>query len=312
MGDVNTTANYEFQNNVELQLQQTKSVLWDTCEEQDCAGSEMVSVKDLVGSAQPQEADERYGDLKQTSPGHDRVWMGKPNELYFNEFVDGDDQLGTKIGLTGAYTMAAMATINRAWDSQILTGMYGAMLMGKAKESLVSTPFPTAKVVPVTTGGASGPQRMNVAKVRAAKVMLGQAFNDPSDKRYLALSEVQADDLLSEVQATKEDYAKAFGVKTDGEGNLIAILGFNIVRIELRNPDLLAFQKGLTVTQSGGYTRNPFWVRSGVRKGIWRKLRTHIKDQPGKVDTTSVFAGTRVTATRTQAGKVGIIENSEA
>ena len=309
MADVNTTANYEFKNNLELQLQQKTSVLWDTCEEQDCNGAEKETVKDLIGSARPQEADERYGDLKQTSPGHDRVWIVKPNELYFNEFLDGSDQLATKISLEGGYTMAAMATMHRAWDSRILEGMYGPMLMGK--EGATSVPFPNGNVVPVTTGGAAGAQRMNVAKGRAAKVMLGQAFNDPSDKRYMALSEVQADDLLSEVQATHADYAKAFGVRVDGEGNLVGILGFNIVRIELRNPDLLAYQNGLTVSGSG-YTRNPFWVRSGVRKGVWRKLRTAIKDQPGKVDTTNVFAGTTVAATRTQAGKVGIIENSEA
>lgn len=311
MGDVNTTANYEFRNNVELQLQQTKSMLWDFCEEQDCAGAEMVTVKDLVGSAAPQEADERYGDLKQTSPGHDRVWMSKPNELYFNEFVDGDDQIGTKIGLTGTYTMAAMATINRSWDSQILTGMYAPMVMGKAEKSLITVPFPAANIIPVTTGGAGGAQRFNVAKVRMAKKMLGKAFNDPSDKRYLALSEEQADDLLSEVQATSGDYTKAFGIKTDEDGNMTRILGFEIVKIELRNPDLPVVQKGLTVTAQG-YTRNLAWVRSGVRKGVWRKLRTHVKDQPGKVDVTSVFAGTRVTATRTQPGKVLIIENSEA
>jgi len=309
MADVNTTANYEFKNNLELQLQQKTSVLWDTCEEQDCNGAEKETVKDLIGSARPQEADERYGDLKQTSPGHDRVWIVKPNELYFNEFLDGSDRLATKISLEGGYTMAAMATMHRAWDSRILEGMYGPMLMGK--EGATSVPFPNGNVVPVTTGGAAGAQRMNVAKGRAAKVMLGQAFNDPSDKRYMALSEVQADDLLSEVQATHADYAKAFGVRVDGEGNLVGILGFNIVRIELRNPDLLAYQNGLTVSGSG-YTRNPFWVRSGVRKGVWRKLRTAIKDQPGKVDTTNVFAGTTVAATRTQAGKVGIIENSEA
>lgn len=309
MADVNTTANYEFRNNLELQLQQKTSVLWDTCEEQECSGTEKETVKDLIGSAAPQEADERHGDLKQTSPGHDRVWIVKPNELYFNEYVDGADQLATKIALEGGYTMAAMATIHRAWDSRILEGIYGPMLMGKEGATMV--PFPGGNVIPASTGGATGNQRMNVAKIRAAKVMLGQKYNDPTDKRYLALSEVQADDLLSEVQATSGDYAKAFGVRVDGEGNLVGILGFNIVRIELRNPDLLAYQKGLTVTPAG-LTRNPFWVRSGVRKGVWRKIRTAIKDQPSKVDTRSVFAGTTVAATRTQAGKVGIIENSEA
>lgn len=309
MADVNTTANYEFKNNLELQLQQKTSVLWDTCEEQECTGSEKETVKDLIGQAAPQEADERHGDLKQTSPGHDRVWIVKPNELYFNEYVDGADQLGTKIGLEGGYTMAAMATIHRAWDSRILEGIYGPMLMGK--EGATSVPFPAANVVPVGTGGAGGAQRHNVAKVRAAKLILDQNFNEATDKRYMALSAVQRDDLLSEVQATSGDYAKAFGVRLDAEGNLVGLLGFNIVAMELRNPNLLAVQKGLTVTAQG-YTRNPFWVRSGVRKGVWRKLRTAIKDQPSKVDTKSVFAGTTVAATRTQAGKVGIIENSEA
>lgn len=310
MADVNTTANYEFKNNLELVLQQQNSVLWDTCEEQDCSGAEKETVKDLIGSTRPQEADERYADLKQTSPGHDRVWITKPNELYFNEFVEGADQLGTKISLDGGYTLAAMATMHRSWDSRILEGMYGSMIMGK--EGATSVPFPNGMVVPVTTGGAAGAQRMNVAKIRAAKVILGQNFNPATDRRFMALSETQADDLLSEVQATKDDYAKAFGVRVDGEGNLIGILGFNIVRIELRNPDLLAFQKGLTVTAGTNYTRNPFWTYSGIRKGVWRKLRTAIKDQPSKVDVRSVFAGTTVAATRTQAGKVGIIENSEA
>jgi hypothetical protein len=309
MADVNTTANYEFKNNLELKLQQKTSVLWDTCEEQECSGSEKETVKDLLDAGLPQEADERYGDLKRTPVDHDRVWIVKPNELYFNEYVEGADQLGTKIGLEGGYTMAAMAMMHRSWDSRVLEGIFSPMLTGK--EGTTYQPFPGGMVVPVTTGGASGAQRMNVAKVRAADVILSEQFNDEDEQRYMALSKVQRDDLLNEVQATSGDYAKAFGIRLDASGKLIGILGFNIVPIQLRNPKLGAFQKGLTVTPQN-YTRNPFWVRSGVRKGVWRKLRTSIKDQPSKVDVRSVFAGTTVAATRTQAGKVGYIENSEA
>lgn len=309
MADVNTTANYEFKNNLELKLQQKQSMLWDTCEEQECSGSEKETVKDLMDAGMPQEADERYGDLKRTPVDHDRVWIVKPNELYFNEYVEGADQLGTKIGLEGGYTMAAMAMMHRSWDSRILEGVYNPMLTGK--EGTVYQPLPAGMVVPATTGGASGAQRMNIQKVRAADVILTEQFNDEDEPRYMALSKVQRDDLLNEVQATSGDYAKAFGIRLDAAGKLIGILGFNIVPIQLRNPKLGAFQKGLTVS-SQGYTRNPFWVRSGIRKGVWRKLRTAIKDQPSKVDVRSVFAGTTVAATRTQAGKVGIIENSEA
>lgn len=306
---VNTTANYQFTNNLEMVLQQNKSQLIDAVETQDCAGEEKVTVKDLLGHTLPQEADERHGDLKQTNVNHDRVWLSKPNELYFNEYVDGADQLATKIGLEGAYTMAAMSTINRAWDDQILAGMYGPIISGK--EGTTSTPFPNGQIVPVGVGGASGAQRMNVAKLRAANKMLDQGFVDGTmGQKYMVIDAEQNDDLLSEVPATSNDFKGAFGGEFQ-DGKIIRLLGWTFIHMELRNPFLRAFNNGLTV-DSNGYTKNPFWVKSGVRLGIWQKLRTAIKDQPSKVNTRSVFAGTTVAATRTQAGKVGIILNSEA
>jgi hypothetical protein len=308
MPDVNTTANYTFNNNLELTLGHNRSLLWDTCEEQQCTGSEKETVKDLIGEADPQEADERHGDLKETDPGHDRVWIVKPNELYFNKYVDGADQLATKIGLEGGYTMAAMATIHRAWDSAVLEGAYLPMLTGK--EGALSVPLPGTQTVPVTVGGAAGPQRMNVAKLRYANKVLDQGFVDRSEQRFMVITAEQSDDLLGEVPATSSDFKGAFGGEFV-DGQITRLLGWNFIHMELRNPRLRAFQKGLTV-DANGYTRNPFWVRSGIRKGVWRKLRTAIKDQPSKVDTRSVFAGTTVAATRTQAGKTGVILNSEA
>lgn len=304
---VNQTATYTFQNNVELQLQQTKAQLWDAVETQDAHG-EKITIKDLFGNTMPQEADERHGDLKQTQVGHDRVWLAKPNELYFLEYVDGADQLATEIELTGGYTMAAMATINRAWDDRVLEAAYGPIVSGK--DGTVTTPFPNGQIVPVGTGGASGPQRMNVAKLRQASKYLTQGFVQPGEQRYMVIDAEQNDDLLSEVPATSSDFKGAFGGEFT-DGMITKLLGWNFIHMELRNPLLRAFNRGLTV-DANGYTKNPFWVKSGIRMGVWKKLRTAIKDQPSKVDTRSVFAGTTVAGTRTQAQKVGIILNSEA
>lgn len=306
---VNNTATYTFQNNVEMQLQQTKAQLWDAVETQDAKG-EKVTVKDLFGKTKPQEADERHGDLKQTNVQHDRVWLTKPNELYFVEYVDGADQLATEISLEGGYTMAAMATINRAWDDRVLQAIYGNIVSGK--DGTVSTPFPAGQMVPVTTGGASGAQRMNVAKLRAANKLLAQNFAfAPGDKKFMVIDAEQNDDLLSEVPVTSSDFKASFGGEVDENGNVTRLLGWNFIPMELKNADYLVASAGLTVDGSG-YTKNPFWVKSGVRMGVWQKLRTAIKDQPSKVNTKSVFAGTTVAGTRTQAGKVGIILNSEA
>jgi hypothetical protein len=304
---VNTTATYTFQNNLELQLQQTRSALIGTVETQDASGDK-VAIRDIMGNVQPQVADERHGDTRYVNTPHDRVWLAKPDELYYAELADNADQLATDIGLVGAYTMAAMATINRSWDDQILTGVFAPIVSGK--DGTVTTPFPAANTVPVTVGGASGAQRMNVAKMRAANLMLMQNYVDVAQEKFMVLSGAQMDDLLGEVPATSSDFKGAFGGNFVN-GVLTSFMGFTIVPMELRNPMLRTFSRGLTVDGSG-YTKNPFWVKSGVRLGIWQKLRSSVDKLPTKLFSTQVFAGTTVAATRTQAGKVGVILNSEA
>lgn len=309
---VNVTATHTFQNNVEMQLQATKSLLWDAVETQDASG-EAVSVKDLIGATKPQEADERHGDLKQTQVPHSRTWLTKPNELYFNEFVDGADQMATEISLTGGYTMAAMATINRAWDDRVLQALYAPILAGKTIGEAVAQVFPAGQVIPVTTGGATGPQRMNVEKLKQANKLLAKGFGImPGEQKFMILDAEQNYDLLGEVPATSSDFVGTYKGKTDDNGNITSLLGWNFIHMELRDANnYLAGASGLTV-DSNGYTRTPFWVKSGVRMGVWQKLRTAIKDQPQKVNTKNVFAGTTIAGTRTQAGRVGIILNSEA
>lgn len=304
---VNTTATYSFQNNVELQLNQTKSALIDAVETQDASG-EKIAIRDIFGNVAPQIANERHGDTRYVNTPHDRVWLAKPDELYFADLVDTADQLATEISLQGGYTMTAMATINRAWDDQILSGLFGPIVSGK--DGTVTTPFPAANIVPVSTGGAAGAQRMNVAKMRAANLMLMQNYVDVQQQKFMVLSANQIDDLLSEVPATSSDFKGAFGGEFEN-GVLKRFLGFTIIPLELRNPVLQSVVKALTV-DSNGYTKNPFWVKDGVRLGIWQRLRTSVDRLPTKLFSTQVFAGTTVAATRTQAGKVGIILNSEA
>jgi hypothetical protein len=205
-----------------------------------------------------------------------------------------------------------MATMNRAWDDRVLQAVYAPILTGKTVGEAVQQAFPNGQIVPVTVGGASGPQRMNVDKLRAANKLLAQGFAmQPGEKKFMVIDAEQNDDLLREVPATSSDFKASFGGEIDENGNIRRLLGWNFVHMELRNAAYLVGAAGLTV-DSNGYTRNPFWVKSGIRLGVWQKLRTAIKDQPQKVNTRSVFAGTTVAGTRTQAGRVGIILNSEA
>jgi len=303
---VPSTFQVTYENNIELALNQTKSLLDGALVEQAASG-EKAKIKDIVGNVASQTANERHGDTKYVNTPHDGVWLPKPDEEYYADLVDNADRLATGIDIQGEYTMAAAATINRARDDKDLAGLYGPIISGK--EGTTSTPFPGSMIVPVTTGGSSGNQRMNVAKVRAANKLLMANFNDMQEERFMTLTSEQMDDLLNEIPVTSADFQRVFGGEFSN-GVITKLLGFTIIPIELGNP-LLKFSAPLSVDGSG-FRKNLFWVKSGGRRGVWQKIRSEIDRLPTKLYSTQIFAGTTVASTRTQAGKVGIILNSEA
>lgn len=297
----------KFQNNVEMVLQQTKSLLLDATTVTDDSSAEKIKIRDLVGNVLPQEADERHGDTKYSNTPHDGVWLSKPNELYFAELTDNADKLATSIDLQGAYTMTGAATINRAIDRRILEGLYGNIVSGK--DGTTTTAFPGTQVIPVTTGGAAGAQHMNVAKLIAANTLLAQNYVDLTEPRYIVLDAIQNADLMSEISVTSADFKGSFGAVVEN-GWIRGLLGWTIIPMELSNA-MLGTIPALSLDGSG-YRKTPFWTKSGMRTNFWQRSRTSIDVIPGKVLSIQTFAGTTVAATRTQAGKVGMILNSEA
>lgn len=297
----------KYNNNVEFVLQQMKPILLDTVIVQDDASAEKIKIRDLVGNVLPNEADERHGDTKYVNTPHDGIWLAKQPELYYAELLDNADKLATSLELEGMYVQAGAATINRAIDRRILEGIYGSVVTGK--DGTIVTPFPSGMIVPVATGGASGPQRMNLAKLRAANKLLAQNYVDLMEKKFIALTAEQMDDLLSEVPVTSSDFKGTFGGEFR-DGWITKLLGWNIVPMELANT-MLGPVVASTLDGSG-YRKNPFWVKSGVVANFWQRKRTSIDPVPTKVLSRQIFAGTTLAATRTQPGKVGIILNSEA
>lgn len=296
----------KYQNNVEMKLQQSKSQLMDAITWTDDASADKVKVTDVVGNAQPNEADERHGDTKYANTEHDGIWLPKKPELYYAELVDNADKLQTGLDLEGLYVNEGAAVVDRGRDRRILEGVYGNVISGK--EGTIVTPFPASQIVPVNTG-ATGPTRMNTAKLRAANKNLAKNHVDKTERKYMVLTAEQSDDLLSEVPATSSDFAKSFGGEVDENGFIRRMLGWNFLHMELDN-EFLGPIAQLSLDASG-YRKNPFWVKSGIRGNFWQRLRTSIDPIPTKLLSRQVFAGTTLAATRTQAGKVGIILNSE-
>ena len=306
---VNTTAQSKFQNNLEMMLQQRQSIIYaHAAGPVDARGAEKVDLKDFLGAVKVQKGEDRHGDTKDTNTPHERVWVTKPVESYVADLVDRNDKLATNINIGSGYMIAQRDAINRHWDDQCLFGLYGNMITGKDGTTL--TPLAGGMTVPVTQGGASGAQRMNLDKLRTARKILAQNYNDMQQERFIVLTAEQQDDLLKDVQLTSEDF-KSLGAQINAQtGNFTRILGWTILEMELSNPMLDA--SSLTLDGSG-YRRNPFWVKDGLAAVEWEKLFAVGGDKlPTKRYSEQYFASSTVAATRTQSGKVGIILNSEA
>lgn len=297
----------KFKNNVEMVLQQQKSKLEDAVVWQDDASADLIKVKDLIGNNAPQEADERHGDTKWNNRTFDGVYIGKPNELYDAELIDNADTLATSIDIKGAGTMGAAGTVNRAKDQRVLQGFYGPIISGKP-QSLVTTPFPGGLVIPVTTGGASGAQKMNVAKLIAANKQVEQQYVDTDLEKYMVATADDNASLLAEIPATSSDFKGAYGGEFK-DGKVLRLLGWNFIHLELDNPMLGPVPT--LATDGSGYRKTPFWVRGGVVGNYWQRLRTRVGELPEKLWSLGTLAGTTVAASRTQPGMSGIILNQK-
>lgn len=296
----------KYKNNVEMVLQQQKSILEDSVVTTDDASAEKIKIRDLVGNTKANFADTRHGDTKYNNPTYDGVWLAKPDEGYYADLIDNADKLGTSIDLQGSSVTSGAGTINRVKDQRILEGFYGPIISGK--DGTISTPFPGGQVVPVTAGGASGAQKMNTFKIRAATKMLLQGYVDPNMEKWMVLTADDNDALLTEVPATSADFKASFGGRVEN-GMLMELLGWKFKHMELDNP-LLDTVPGLA-TDGSGYRRTPFWTKGGIVANFWQRSRTSIDLMPGKVLSAQVFAGTTVAASRTQPGMSGVILNEK-
>lgn len=302
----NTTATITFQSNAEIMLQQRKARLASVIRPTPVSG-EKALIKDFFGAVATQTKTDRHGDTKFVNTPHDRLWLVKPNEDYVADLVDRHDQMIASIELGSNYMMAQVDAINRYWDDQALAAIYGNIISGK--DGTTVSPLSGSMTVPVTTGGASGAQRFNTRKLRAANKLLAQKYNDMGLRKYVALTAEQLDDLLDEVPATSDDFKQLGGQVDPGTGFHTRLLGWNIINIELGNPLL---KQSVNTVDGSGYRKNPFWIEDGLVMGEWEHLYARVSERDDKHYSNQVYAASCVAATRTQDGKVGLILNSEA
>lgn len=296
----------KFNNRVELVLQQQNDPLMMAVVQQDDASAEKIKIKDLVDNRAPKEGGTRHGRTEWADPGFDGVWLAKPNELYDAVLIDNADQLATSISLKGSSVMSGAGVINRARTRRVLEGFYGPIISGK--DGTTTTAFPSAQEIAVTTGGASGAQKMNTKKLRETNKLATEGYVPEGAKRWMVLTADDNDALLSEVPATSSDFKGAFGGEFV-DGKITRLLGWNFIHLELDNPLLQTIPD--LATNASGYRKTPWWVQGGLVANHWQRLRTHIGHVPELQFSLGTLTGTTLAATRTQPGLSGYVLNQK-
>ncbi|MFZ4687854.1 MAG: phage capsid protein [Polymorphobacter sp.] len=294
---VTTAQVVEYNNNVELALQQKTAKLAPYAMQMPGKG-ESCEIVNLIGQVRGNRADVRHGDTRYVSTPHDRRWVAKRPEYYYADLVDTADRLTVGIDLQGAYVQAGAATIKRGWDDEWLFGFYSAALTGKTGTTQVA--FPAGNIGAVDLGAAAA-TGLNMAKIRWAKRrLMANLVDTDMDELYIAVTSVQYDNLMNEVQVISKDFTSA-DQKVIESGKLPKILGFNFIECEYGNTG--SFENAGLTLDGSGYRRVPVWTKSGMALATWQMMNNSIDRLPGKQQSVQVWSGTTVAASRTQEGK---------
>lgn len=300
---VNITTGFvtQFSTNVMFLLQQMGSRLRTTVREYAFTGQQAVPVEQF-GAVSPVKNQARHSNTPLVSTPEDRRWCF-PQDYDWADLIDQQDKLRMLIDPTGPYTQAGVVAMGRGQDDEILSGFYGNCYNGQNGTNnlgFLQAYNSSSQVVAVNTGSSAG-TGLNVAKLRAAKLLLLQADVDlDNDEFYIVISATQHDNLLNEIQAVNLDYTDRPVLV---EGRIRAFMGFNFVHSE-RIAGATNFAQGSSFLTSTGYSAGtinyvvPCYAKSGMCLGIWNDIQASVDKRPDKRNSWQVYVTETIGGTR--------------
>lgn len=297
MGDITTHFVQQFSTNVEMLLQQQGSKLRGAVTTGTHVGKQ-ASVVDQVGEVSAVQRTTRLAPITLSTVPVDRRWVF-PKDFDFATAIDNADKLRMLIDPQGPYTTAAVDALGRQIDDDIVTAFFGDAKTGEAAGT--TTSFPAGNQVAVNYG-ASANTGLTVAKLkRALKILLANELDPDREPVAFAVTALQHEDLLNELQAINSDYNK---------------IGANISNGRIRS--LLGMECILTnrlAVDTSSYRRVPVWAKKGMHLGIWQDVMSTItqrNDLAGSPHPWQIYVCGTFGATRTDEDRVIEIKCSEA
>lgn len=209
------------------------------------------------------------------------------------DMIDDQDKLKMLIDPGSGYIQGMVSAMNRAKDDVLITA-----IRGSARSSTGSVALPSGQKVAVSVGGPN--TGMNRAKLVAAAGLFRANECDVhnGEELYLALGNVQIQDLLADNTLTNTERDSLWSLQT---GQLAGglLFGFRPVFSE-------------RLVKSGNSRYCLAWAKSGVCLGIGENVMTRVGEDPGREFNTRFYARQSLGAVRGEDVKVVEIASYEA
>jgi hypothetical protein len=246
-----------------------------------------------LGAVSARKRTSRHSDTPRMDTPHARRRVSL-EDFDWADMVDNEDQFRMLIDPTSPYAEAAAMAMGRAMDDVIIEAATGTAYTGVDGGTPVN--FDSTMTVDVQTvwpGVSAADTGLNVAKLIAAKQLLGQNDVDPDEECFLVTNARQISSLLKDDKLSSHDYNV---VKPLVEGQISKYMGFTIIPCNRIGVDSNDDDKVL------------FWAKGGIVLGLGSDIRTRISERDDKNYAKQVFASMTIGATRMEEARVGYIE----
>ena len=243
---------------------------------------------DRIGATVAQEVTGRHQDTPLINVPHDRRRVSL-RDFDWADLIDRPDRIRMLIDPTSPYSQNAAYALGRKMDEIILDAAFGSVYTGKTGSSTVSFPSSQQIAVDFVETGAATNSGLTIGKLRRAKQILDANEVDPTERRYIAVTAKQVNDLLRTTEVTSADYNT---VRALVQGELNSFMGFEFVRTELVR------------TNASSYRRAVAWAQSGLLLAVGADITVDIGPRRDKRNSTQVYVSASFGATRMEEEKV--------
>ena len=243
---------------------------------------------DRIGATSAQEVTGRHQDTPLINVPHDRRRVSL-RDFDWADLIDRPDRIRMLIDPTSPYSQNAAYALGRKMDEIILDAAFASAYTGKTGSSTVAFPNTQQVAVDFVESGSATNSGLTIGKLRRAKQILDKNEVDPTERRYIAMTAKQMNDLLRTTEVTSADFNT---VRALVQGELNSFMGFEFVRTELVR------------TNASSHRRVCCWAQSGLLLAVGADITVDIGPRRDKRNSTQVYVSASFGATRMEEEKV--------